>query len=44
VAQTYDFNNHVLHRTLRTIKDALDPAGILSPGNKGVWPGRDARA
>lgn len=25
-----------------TLKDALDPAGILSPGRNGIWP-RDYR-
>jgi 4-cresol dehydrogenase (hydroxylating) len=25
-------------RLSETIKDALDPAGILSPGKQGIWP------
>ena len=25
--------------TCTRIKDALDPAGTLSPGNHGIWPG-----
>jgi 4-cresol dehydrogenase (hydroxylating) len=38
VAQTYSFNNHALRRLRETIKDAVDPNGILSPGRYGVWP------
>ncbi len=38
VAKTYSFNNHALTRMRETIKDALDPNGILSPGRYGVWP------
>ncbi|MCW3834436.1 FAD-binding oxidoreductase [Sphingomonas canadensis] len=39
VAGTFGFNDHAMRRTLGRIKDALDPAGILSPGNHGIWPG-----
>jgi 4-cresol dehydrogenase (hydroxylating) flavoprotein subunit len=38
VANQYDFNNHSLLRLHQTLKDALDPNGILSPGKQGVWP------
>jgi 4-cresol dehydrogenase (hydroxylating) len=38
VAATFDFNDHAMRRTYTRIKDALDPAGILSPGNHGIWP------
>ncbi|MEN9705060.1 MAG: 4-cresol dehydrogenase [hydroxylating] flavoprotein subunit [Pseudomonadota bacterium] len=38
VAQTYSYNNHALRRLRETIKDAVDPNGILSPGRYGVWP------
>ncbi|MDD5175550.1 MAG: FAD-binding oxidoreductase [Sterolibacterium sp.] len=38
VAAQYDFNDHALMRLSERIKDALDPAGILSPGKQGVWP------
>jgi 4-cresol dehydrogenase (hydroxylating) len=38
VADQYSFNNHVLRRFHETLKDAVDPNGILSPGRAGVWP------
>ncbi|WP_206742904.1 FAD-binding oxidoreductase [Erythrobacter sp. SG61-1L] len=39
VAGKFSFNGHALGQTYSRIKDALDPAGILSPGNHGIWPG-----
>jgi 4-cresol dehydrogenase (hydroxylating) flavoprotein subunit len=38
VAEQYDFNDHALHRLYETLKEALDPNGILSPGKSGIWP------
>jgi len=38
VSDTYSYNNHALRRLRETIKDAVDPNGILSPGRYGVWP------
>ena len=38
VMQTYAFNNHALRRFNETLKDAVDPNGILSAGHYGVWP------
>jgi 4-cresol dehydrogenase (hydroxylating) len=40
VVKNFDFGDHSLYRTYGLIKDALDPAGILSPGNHGIWPSR----
>lgn len=38
VARTYSWGDHSLTRLRETIKDAVDPNGILSPGRYGVWP------
>jgi 4-cresol dehydrogenase (hydroxylating) flavoprotein subunit len=37
VVSGYTFNDGALHRLYDRIKDALDPAGTLSPGNHGIW-------
>jgi 4-cresol dehydrogenase (hydroxylating) len=37
-AKAYSYNDHSLTRLRETIKDAVDPNGILSPGRYGVWP------
>ena len=34
----YSFGDHAYRRFCETIKDAVDPAGILSPGKQGIWP------
>jgi len=46
VSNVYSFNNYALRRLHETLKDALDPKGILSPGKCGIWPKhlREARA
>jgi 4-cresol dehydrogenase (hydroxylating) len=38
VMDTYSFNNHALLRFHATLKDAIDPNGILSAGRYGIWP------
>ena len=38
VMDVYSFNNHALHRFHETLKDAIDPNGILSPGRYDIWP------
>ncbi len=36
----YAFNDHAYRRFVTKIKDAVDPAGVLSPGRHGIWPSR----
>ena len=38
VAATYSFNNGALRRLHETIKDAVDPNGIIAAGRYGIWP------
>jgi len=38
VADQYSFNDFALRRFNETLKNAIDPNGILSPGRAGVWP------
>ena len=38
VMRVYSFNDHALLRLHETVKDAVDPNGILSAGRYGIWP------
>jgi 4-cresol dehydrogenase (hydroxylating) len=38
LANEYSYNNHSLMRLHETLKDAVDPDGILSAGRYGIWP------
>lgn len=40
IAEQFGFNDHALRRLTETVKDALDPHGVLSPGKQGIWPSR----
>jgi (+)-pinoresinol hydroxylase len=46
IMDTYAYNNHALLRLHETLKDAVDPNGILSAGRYGIWPKhiREAKA
>lgn len=37
-ADQYSFGDHAYRRFIETIKDAVDPQGILAPGRHGIWP------
>jgi (+)-pinoresinol hydroxylase len=38
ISDAYSFNDHALRRLHESIKDALDPNGILAAGKSGIWP------
>jgi (+)-pinoresinol hydroxylase len=38
IADTYSYNNHALRKLHETLKDAIDPNGILAAGRYGIWP------
>lgn len=37
-AEQFSYNDHAYRRFVEKIKDAVDPAGILSPGKQSIWP------
>ncbi len=37
-ADQYSWGDHAYRRFCETIKDAVDPAGIMAPGKQGIWP------
>lgn len=37
-SEQYSWNDHAYRRFCETLKDALDPQGILAPGKQGIWP------
>jgi len=39
IMQTYSYNDHALRGLLETIKDAVDPNGIMSPGRYAIRSG-----
>ena len=43
VANSYSWGNRALMHLNESVKDALDPNGILAPGKQGVWPARRER-
>ena len=38
VMDVYSYNDHILRRFNETLKDAVDPNGIISAGRSGIWP------
>jgi 4-cresol dehydrogenase (hydroxylating) len=38
VMNAYTFNGHALRRFCETLKDAVDPNGIIAAGRGGIWP------
>jgi len=38
IQDQFDWNDHAYRRFVERLKDALDPAGVLSPGKQGIWP------
>ena len=37
-AGQHSYNGHAYRRFVETLKDAIDPNGILAPGRHGIWP------
>ena len=43
-ADQFGFNDHALRRFNETIKDTLDPNGVIAPGKSGIWGTRMRQA
>ncbi|MBX9608246.1 MAG: FAD-binding oxidoreductase [Gammaproteobacteria bacterium] len=43
IAAQYAWSDQAWLRTCESLKDALDPGGLLAPGKSGLWPGRGGR-
>jgi 4-cresol dehydrogenase (hydroxylating) len=39
----YSFNDHAYRRFCETVKDAVDPNGVLMPGRHSIWPSGTGR-
>jgi hypothetical protein len=44
IMETYSYNDHALRGLLETIKDAVDPNGIMSPGRYAIRSGRTGKS
>ena len=40
----YSFGDHACRGFVEKIKDAVEPAGVISPGRHGTWPTKYAAA
>ena len=40
IASVYNWNGNSSLKLNETLKDSLDPNGILAPGKSGIWPKR----
>ncbi|KZM22429.1 flavin adenine dinucleotide binding [Ascochyta rabiei] len=40
IQDLYSYNDHAYRRFVETLKQAIDPKGIVAPGKQGIWPQR----
>ncbi|HWW63834.1 MAG TPA: FAD-dependent oxidoreductase [Sphingomonadaceae bacterium] len=38
VAASFDYEGGVMNRLNETVKNAIDPNGVIAPGKNGIWP------